>query len=151
MRSTSRHRRTTMNPPVKVDSGGQPRSRGSKRKGAPEQWRKERREMGVVTLADTHIRSDGGISRARPKHTRQASSRPASREKWKLRRRRCAGWRGGRGMRPSRQKVRGGKPNTTLERGHPGKPWEDGPFRVTNQSLSKLIAEVKRGERRSGL
>jgi hypothetical protein len=61
------------------------------------------------------------------------------------------GMEGGRGMRPSRQKVRGGKPNTTLERGHPGKPWEDGPFRVTNQSLSKLIAKVKRGERRSGL
>ena len=35
-----------MNPPVKVDFGGQPRSRGSRRKGAPEQWRKERREMG---------------------------------------------------------------------------------------------------------
>lgn len=30
----SRHRMTTTNPPVEVDSGGQPRSRGSKRKGS---------------------------------------------------------------------------------------------------------------------
>ena len=35
-----------MNPPVKVDFGGQPGSRGSERKDAPEQWRNERREMG---------------------------------------------------------------------------------------------------------
>ena len=35
-----------MNPPVKVDFGGQQTSRGSRRKGAPEQWRKERRETG---------------------------------------------------------------------------------------------------------
>ena len=47
-----------MNPPVKVDFGGQPRSRGSKRKGAPEQWRKERREMGGGNPS-RHPRSPG--------------------------------------------------------------------------------------------
>jgi len=42
----------------------------------------------------------------------------------------------GRGMRLRRRKMRGGKPNTTLERGHPGKPCEDGPLRATNQPLN---------------
>jgi len=47
-----------MNPPVKVDFGGQPRSRGSRRKGGPEQWRKERCEMGGGNPS-RHPRSSG--------------------------------------------------------------------------------------------
>jgi len=41
----------------------------------------EARNGGGVTLADTRTRWDGGISRAHPKHSRQASSHPASRGK----------------------------------------------------------------------
>ena len=47
-----------MNLPVKVDFGGQPRSKGSKRKVAPEQWTKERRETGGGNPS-RHSRSSG--------------------------------------------------------------------------------------------
>jgi len=47
-----------MNPSVKVDFGGQPRSRGSRKKGAPEQWTKERHEMGGGNPS-RHPRSPG--------------------------------------------------------------------------------------------
>ena len=97
-----------MNPSVKVDFGGQPRSRGSKRKGAPEQWRNERRETEAVTLAVTRARPGWGHLPHSPEAFALKHRVVLHREGSGNREDGGARDRGGRGMRPSRQKIEEG-------------------------------------------
>ena len=94
-----------MNPPVKVDFGGQPRSRGSRRKGAPEQWRKERRETGGDNPS-RHPRSSGrGHLPRSPEAFAPSIESSCIEREVEIEKTEASGMEGGRGMRPSRRKV----------------------------------------------